>query len=47
MEIEVFVREVERFMKAFRWLKRIKTGRSETRAWIRMWLNSNFVDVFF
>lgn len=47
MEIEVFVSEVSRIMNAFPWLKRIKTGRSETRAWIRMWLNNDFVDVFY
>jgi hypothetical protein len=28
-------------------LKRIRTERSETRAWIRMWLDNDFVDVFY
>lgn len=39
--------EVEQNMEAFPWLKRIKTGRSETRAEIRMWLNNDFIDVFY
>lgn len=47
MELDKFIREVSETCKSFNWIRRIEIRNlTEIRAWLRLFLNDNFVEVF-